>query len=49
MEGINQSSQEAILPLSILVDIFWDITRQLQKLIPIVGGLRLLKVLKNMI
>jgi hypothetical protein len=35
MEGINQSSQKAELPLGICVDIFWGITRQLQKLIPI--------------
>jgi hypothetical protein len=35
MEGINQSSQEVVLPLNIFVDIFWGITRQLQKLIPI--------------
>jgi hypothetical protein len=26
VEGINQSSQEAILPLGIHVDIFWSIT-----------------------
>jgi hypothetical protein len=31
VEWINQSSQEAVLPLSIRVDIFWGITRQLQK------------------
>jgi hypothetical protein len=37
MEGINQSSQEAVLPLGIRVDIFWGITRQLQKLIPILA------------
>jgi hypothetical protein len=35
VEGINQSSQEAILPLGICVDIFWGITWQLQKLIPV--------------
>jgi hypothetical protein len=29
VEGINQSSQEAILSLSIHVDILWGITRQL--------------------
>jgi hypothetical protein len=29
VEGINQSSQEAILPLGIRVDIFWGITLQL--------------------
>jgi hypothetical protein len=33
VEGINQSSQKVVLPLSIRVDIFWGITRQLQKLI----------------
>jgi hypothetical protein len=26
MEGINQSSQEAVLPLGIRVDIFWGIS-----------------------
>jgi hypothetical protein len=26
MEGINQSSQKAVLPLGIRVDIFWGIT-----------------------
>jgi hypothetical protein len=26
VEGINQSSQKAVLPLSIRVDIFWGIT-----------------------
>jgi hypothetical protein len=35
MEGINQSSQKAVLPLGIRVDIFWGITRQLQKLVTI--------------
>jgi hypothetical protein len=35
VEGINQSSQEAVLPLGIRVDILWSITGQLQKLIPI--------------
>jgi hypothetical protein len=35
MEGINQSSQKAVLPLGICVDVFWGIARQLQKLIPI--------------
>jgi hypothetical protein len=29
VEGINHSSQEAVLPLGICVDIFWGITRQL--------------------
>jgi hypothetical protein len=29
MEGINQSSQKAVLPLGIRVDVFWGITRQL--------------------
>jgi hypothetical protein len=33
MEGVNQSSQETVLPLGIRVDIFWGITWQLQKLI----------------
>jgi hypothetical protein len=33
VEGINQSSQEVVLPLGIHVDILWGITRQLQKLI----------------
>jgi hypothetical protein len=33
MEGINQSSQKAVLPLGICVDIIWGITRQLQKLV----------------
>ena len=33
MERVNQSSQETVLPLGIHVDIFWGITRQLQKLI----------------
>jgi hypothetical protein len=35
VEGINQSSQEAILPLGIRVDILWGITRQLQELVPV--------------
>jgi hypothetical protein len=35
MEGIDQSSQEAVLPLGICVDILWGITRQLQKLVPV--------------
>jgi hypothetical protein len=35
VEGINQSSQQAILPLGIRVDILWGITRQLQKLVPV--------------
>jgi hypothetical protein len=26
VEGINQSSQKAVLPLSIRVDIFWGVT-----------------------
>jgi hypothetical protein len=26
VEGINQSSQEAVLPLGIRVDIFWGVT-----------------------
>jgi hypothetical protein len=29
VEGINQSSQEAVLPLGIRVDIFWGVTWQL--------------------
>jgi hypothetical protein len=29
MEGIDQSSQEAVLPLGICVDVLWGITRQL--------------------
>jgi hypothetical protein len=37
VEGINQSSQEAVLPLGIHVDIFWGIMRQLQKLIPVLA------------
>jgi hypothetical protein len=35
VERINQSSQEAVLPLGIRVDIFWGITRQPQKLVPV--------------
>jgi hypothetical protein len=35
VEGINQSSQEAVLSLGICVDILWGITRQLQKLVPV--------------
>jgi hypothetical protein len=35
MEGINQPSQEALLLLGICVDILWGITRQLQKLVPV--------------
>jgi hypothetical protein len=35
VEGINKSSQKAVLPLSIHVDVFWSITGQLQKLIPV--------------
>jgi hypothetical protein len=37
MEGVNQSSQEAVLPPGIYVDIFWGITRQLQKLVPVLA------------
>jgi hypothetical protein len=37
VEGINQFSQKAVLPLGIRVDIFWGITRQLQKLIPVLA------------
>jgi hypothetical protein len=35
VEGINQYSQEALLSLGIRVDILWGITRQLQKLVPV--------------
>jgi hypothetical protein len=35
MEGINQSSQKAVLPLGIYVDVLWGITRQLKKLVPV--------------
>jgi hypothetical protein len=35
VEGINQSSQETIVPLGICVDIFRGITLQLQKLVPV--------------
>jgi hypothetical protein len=35
MEGIDQSSQEAVLSLGIRVDILWGITQQLQKLVPV--------------
>jgi hypothetical protein len=31
VEGINRSSQKLVLPFGIRVDIFWGITRQLQK------------------
>jgi hypothetical protein len=31
VKGINQTSQETVLPLSICIDIFWRITWQLQK------------------
>jgi hypothetical protein len=37
MERINQSSQEAVLPLGIRVVILWGITRQLQKLVPVLA------------
>jgi hypothetical protein len=37
VEGIDQSSQEAVLPLGIYVDILWGITRQLQKLVPVLA------------
>jgi hypothetical protein len=37
VEGINQSSQEAVLSLGIRVDILWGITRQLQKLVPVLA------------
>jgi len=35
LQRIDQPSQETILPLGIRVDIFWGITRQLQKLVPV--------------
>jgi hypothetical protein len=35
VEGIDQSSQEAVLSLGIRVDILWGITRQLQKHVPV--------------
>jgi hypothetical protein len=35
MEGIHQSYQKAVLPLGIRVNIFWGVTWQLQKLIPV--------------
>jgi hypothetical protein len=35
VEGINQSSQKAVLPIGICVDILWGITLQLQKLVPV--------------
>jgi hypothetical protein len=35
LEGINQSSQKEVLPLGIYVDVFWGITCQLQKLVPV--------------
>jgi hypothetical protein len=35
LEGIKQSSQEAVLPLGIRVDILWGITGQLHKLVPV--------------
>jgi hypothetical protein len=38
VEGINQSSQKSVLPLSIRVDIFWGITWQLQKLVPVLAN-----------
>jgi hypothetical protein len=37
MVGINQSSQKVVLPLGICVDILWGITRQLQKLVPVLA------------
>jgi hypothetical protein len=37
VEGINQSSQEAVLSLGIHVDILWGITGQLQKFVPILA------------
>jgi hypothetical protein len=38
LEGINQSSQKAVLPLGIRVDILQGITRQLQKLVPVLSN-----------
>jgi hypothetical protein len=35
VKGVNQTSQKMVLPLSIHVDIFWCITWQLQKLVPV--------------
>jgi hypothetical protein len=35
VEGIDQSSQEAVLSLGIRVEILWGITRKLQKLVPV--------------
>jgi hypothetical protein len=37
VEGVNQSSQKVVLPLGICVDVFWGITRQLQKLVPVLN------------
>jgi hypothetical protein len=37
MEGIDQSSQEAVLPFGICVDILWGITQQLQILDPVLA------------
>jgi hypothetical protein len=35
VKGINQTSQETVLPLSIRIDIFWRVTWQMQKLVPV--------------
>jgi hypothetical protein len=35
VKTVNQSSQKTVLPLSIPVDIFWGVTWQLQKFVPI--------------
>jgi hypothetical protein len=37
VEWIDQSSQEVVLSLGIRVDIFWGITRQLQKLVHVLA------------
>jgi hypothetical protein len=35
LKGVNQTSQESVLPLGISVDILERIARQLQKLVPV--------------
>jgi hypothetical protein len=35
VKGVNQSSQNTVLPLSICVYIFWGVTLQLQKPVPV--------------
>jgi hypothetical protein len=37
IQGINQSSQESVLPLSIGVDIFWCVARQLRESISVLA------------